>query len=233
MEPADAIEIRVLGCLVEKQRTTPDSYPLSLNALRLACNQATNREPVLELAEPEIRAALARLSNRGWARLASGQSSRAIKYRHLLDEALRLDGREISLLTVLMLRGAQTPGELNQRTDRLHRFAGLDDVERALAELAERGLVEALPRRPGQKEGRWQQLLGWAGADEAEDDAPAGNGAPAADDAAAAALAGSSARPAAPASLGAELAGRVDAVEVRLAAVEETLRRLLERTGDR
>ena len=232
MEPADAIEIRVLGCLVEKQRTTPDSYPLSLNALRLACNQTTNREPVLQLEEPELRSALARLSNRGWARLASGQSSRTIKYRHLLDETLRLDGREISLLTVLLLRGAQTPGELNQRTDRLHRFAGPDDIERALAELAERGLVEALPRRAGQKEGRWQQLLGGAGAGEAEDGAPAAGEAASAASAAPAAPADASARPAAPATLGGELAGRVDAVEARLAAVEETLRRLLERTGD-
>ena len=230
MEPADAIEMRVLGCLVEKQRTTPDSYPLSLNALRLACNQATNREPVLQLEEPELRSALARLSNRGWARLASGQSSRAIKYRHLLDEALRLDGREISLLTVLLLRGAQTAGELNQRSERLHRFAGLEDVERALAELAERGLVEALPRRAGQKEGRWQQLLGGDAA------SAAGDGAPAADTAAdvsPGALAGPFDRPAAPVSLGGELAGRIGAVEERLAAVEETLRLLLERTGDR
>src|ERR671923_562621 len=100
-------EIRVLGSLIEKQRTTPDQYPLSLNALRLACNQSTSRDPVAEYDEPTIRAALEALSRRGWVRLASGAGSRAVKYRHLLDEALSLDDAEISLLAVLMLRGAQ------------------------------------------------------------------------------------------------------------------------------
>ena len=103
-------EVRVLGALVEKQRTTPDQYPLSLNALRLACNQSTNRDPVVEYDEPTIREALERLSRRRWVRLASGAGSRATKYRHLLDEALELDAPEISVLTVLMLRGPQTPG---------------------------------------------------------------------------------------------------------------------------
>src|ERR687888_1113694 len=106
---ADAVELRVLGCLIEKQRTTPDAYPLSLNSLRLACNQATSREPVVDYDEPTIRAALERLSRKGWVRLASGPGSRAVKYRHLLDEALRLREDELSLLAVLMLRGAQTP----------------------------------------------------------------------------------------------------------------------------
>src|SRR3712207_8720248 len=92
---ASAVELRVLGCLIEKQRTTPDVYPLSLNALRLACNQATNRDPVVEYDEPTIRAALERLSRKGWVRLASGAGSRAIKYRHLFDEALHLSGAEI------------------------------------------------------------------------------------------------------------------------------------------
>ena len=154
----DAAEIRVLGCLVEKQRTTPDAYPLSLNALRLACNQATNRDPVVEYDEGTIRAALQGLSRRGWARLASGPGSRAIKYRHLLDEALELDDAEISLLAVLMLRGPQTPGELKQRTDRLHTFASVPEVDEALARLAERELVERR-RRPGQKEDRYAHLL--------------------------------------------------------------------------
>ena len=108
---ADPVEIRVLGCLIEKQRTTPDVYPLSLNALRLACNQATNRDPVVDYDEPTIRHALDGLSRRGWTRLASGPGSRAAKYRHLLDDTLGLDGSEISVLSVLMLRGAQTPGE--------------------------------------------------------------------------------------------------------------------------
>ena len=113
---ADPVEIRVLGCLIEKQRTTPDVYPLSLNALRLACNQATNREPVVEYDEGTIRHALERLDRKRWARLASGPGSRAAKYRHLLDDTLGLDGGEISLLAVLMLRGPQTPGELKQRS---------------------------------------------------------------------------------------------------------------------
>jgi uncharacterized protein len=157
---ADAVEIRVLGCLIEKQRTTPDAYPLSLNSLRLACNQATARDPVVAYEEREIKAALDRMSNRGWTRFASGASSRALKYRHLLDEALQLSGPELSLLGVLMLRGPQTVGELKQRTERLHRFESITDVAQTLDALAQRELVERLERRPGQKEERWAQLLG-------------------------------------------------------------------------
>jgi uncharacterized protein YceH (UPF0502 family) len=157
---ADAVEIRVLGCLIEKQRTTPDAYPLSLNSLRLACNQATNREPVVAYEEREIKAALERMSNRGWTRFASGASSRALKYRHLLDEALQLSGPELSLLGVLMLRGPQTVGELKQRTERLHRFGSIAEVAETLDALSQRELVERLERRPGQKEERWVQLLG-------------------------------------------------------------------------
>jgi uncharacterized protein YceH (UPF0502 family) len=173
----DAAEIRVLGCLIEKQRTTPDVYPLSLNSLRLACNQSTNRDPVVDYDEVTIRTALAGLSRRGWARLASGPGSRAIKYRHLLDEALELDGAEVSLLTVLMLRGPQTPGELKQRSERLHRFGSVPDVIEKLEWLVERELVARLPRRPGQKEERYEQLLG--GASEEAASAPV---APAEDD---------------------------------------------------
>jgi uncharacterized protein len=157
---ADAVEIRVLGCLIEKQRTTPDAYPLSLNSLRLACNQATNREPVVAYEEREIKAALDRMSNRGWTRFASGASSRALKYRHLLDEALQRSGPELSLLGVLMLRGPQTVGELKQRTERLHRFESIAEVVETLDALSQRELVERLERRPGQKEERWVQLLG-------------------------------------------------------------------------
>src|SRR5438132_13761322 len=126
---AEAVELRVLGCLIEKQRTTPDAYPLSLNSLRLACNQSTNRDPVVDYDEPTIRGALERLSRKGWVRLASGAGSRAVKYRHLFDEALGLGGDEAALLAVLMLRGPQTPGELKQRTERLHRFDSLDALE--------------------------------------------------------------------------------------------------------
>ncbi len=157
---ADAIELRVLGCLIEKQRTTPEAYPLSLNALRLACNQSTNREPVVEYDEPTIRAALDRLARKRWSRLASGPGSRAAKFRHLFDEALALSSEEIALLCVLMLRGPQTPGELKQRTPRLHEFESLDEIEQTLGGLIERELVARLPRRPGQKEQRYGHMLG-------------------------------------------------------------------------
>jgi uncharacterized protein YceH (UPF0502 family) len=157
---ADAVEIRVLGCLIEKQRTTPDTYPLTLNALRLACNQSTNREPVVDYDEETIRDALQRLWRKEWARLASGQGSRAVKYRQLVQETLGLADDEISVLCVLMLRGPQTPGELKQRTERLHPFAGLDEIEETLARLVDRDLAVRLERRPGQKEERYAQLLG-------------------------------------------------------------------------
>jgi uncharacterized protein YceH (UPF0502 family) len=156
----DAVEIRVLGCLLEKQRTTPDAYPLSLNALRAACNQSTNRDPVVNYDEATIREALDRLHRRRWTRLASGAGSRAAKYRHLLDEAIGIGPDEQAILCVLMLRGPQTPGELKGRTDRMYPFADLAAVEAVLDRLGERGLTVRLPRRPGQKEDRFQQLLG-------------------------------------------------------------------------
>jgi uncharacterized protein YceH (UPF0502 family) len=167
----DAVEIRVLGCLIEKQRTTPDQYPLSLNALRLACNQSTNRDPVVEYDERTIKSALERMSNRGWTRFASSASSRALKYRHLLDDALGVSDAELAVLAVLMLRGAQTPGELKQRTERMHRFGSTADVVQTLDALAERELVQRIGRRAGQKEERYVQLLGGGG--ETEEAAPA------------------------------------------------------------
>ena len=157
---ADAIELRVLGSLLEKQRTTPDQYPLSLNALRLACNQTTNRDPIVRYDEAEIHDALQRLARRGWTRLASGAGSRAAKYRQLFDTELGLAEAEIAVLCILMLRGAQTPGQLKQRSERLHRFAGLPDVHQTLDTLTRRELVERLDRRPGQKEERYRHLLG-------------------------------------------------------------------------
>ena len=157
---ADAVELRVLGSLLEKQRTTPDQYPLSLNALRLACNQTTNRDPIVEYDEREIHDALQRLARRGWTRLASGAGSRAAKYRQLFDEALGLAHDEVAVLCVLMLRGPQTPGELNARTGRLHAFGGLAEIHEALDRLVARELAERLPRRPGQKEERYRHLLG-------------------------------------------------------------------------
>jgi uncharacterized protein len=173
---ADAVEIRVLGCMIEKQRTTPDVYPLSLNALRAACNQTTNRDPVASYDDETIRAALHRLVQRKWARLASGPGSRAVKYRHLLDEALEVSDGELAVLCVLMLRGAQTPGELKARTDRMHSFGSLAEVHETLDGLINRELVARLPRRPGQKEERYRQLLG------GDEEAPAADREPEAGD---------------------------------------------------
>jgi uncharacterized protein len=159
MEP-DAVEIRVLGCLIEKQRTTPDVYPLTLNSLRLACNQSTNRDPVVAYDDATIRAGLDRLVQRRWATLASWSNRRAMKYRHTLDTALGLAEPETALLCVLMLRGPQTPGELRTRTERLHGFGGPGEVDATLDGLIGRELVERLGRRPGQREERYRHLLG-------------------------------------------------------------------------
>jgi hypothetical protein len=153
------VETRVLGCLIEKQRTTPDTYPLTLNALRLACNQSTNRDPVVDYDELTIRAALERLARRRFVRLASGHTTRATKYRHMLDDTLSLDPAELAVLAVLMLRGPQTPGELRQRTDRLHHFPDHESLEEILRKLAERDYVIQLDRRPGQKEQRYKLLV--------------------------------------------------------------------------
>jgi uncharacterized protein YceH (UPF0502 family) len=153
-------EVRVLGCLLEKQRMTPDAYPLTLNALRAACNQSTNRDPVVRYDESVLRDALARLGHRRWTRLASYHGSRASKYRHLLDEALGIRPDEQAVLAVLMLRGPQTPGELRQRTERIHHFASQEELDAAIEALADRDLVVRLERRPGQKEARYAHLLG-------------------------------------------------------------------------
>jgi uncharacterized protein len=153
-------EVRVLGCLLEKQRMTPDAYPLTLNALRAACNQSTNRDPVVLYDESVLRDALARLGHRRWTRLASYHGSRSSKYRHLLDEALGIRPDEQAVLAVLMLRGPQTPGELRQRTERIHHFASQEELDAAIEALADRDLVVRLERRPGQKEARYAHLLG-------------------------------------------------------------------------
>lgn len=173
MMDLDPVEVRILGCLIEKQRTTPDQYPLSLNSLRLACNQTTNRDPVVQYDEPTIREALHRLSQRRFTRLASGHTSRAYKFRHLLDEALGLDPAELAVLAVLLLRGAQTPGELKQRTERMQGFPDLAAVQEVLDSLIERELVLRLARRPGQKEERYlhrlsEEAAGAAPVEEAE-----------------------------------------------------------------
>jgi uncharacterized protein len=159
IHPLDSIELRVLGCLIEKQRTTPEQYPLTLNALRLACNQASNRDPVLELDESEVRAAAQSLGTKGYARLATGPGSRTAKYRQLVGEALDLMPAEISILAVLMLRGPQTVAELRTRTERLHRFVSSDDLAATLTRLDAKELVQLQPRQPGQREERWTHLL--------------------------------------------------------------------------
>ena len=172
--PPDATELRVLGALIEKKRTTPDQYPLSVNSLRLACNQSTNRDPVVDYDEHTVLGALEHLGRRNWTRLASGPGSRARKYRHTFDDALDLDEAELALLCVLMLRGPQTPGELKQRTERLHGFADLTAMEQTLDVLIERELVARLPRRPGQKEQRYVQLLDGGEPTDAQAAVPAG-----------------------------------------------------------
>jgi uncharacterized protein len=163
VQQLDAVELRVLGCLIEKQRTTPEQYPLTLNALRLACNQSTSRDPVTAYDEETVRAAAQSLGTRGYARLATGAGSRTPKYRQLFQEALDLLPAEVSVLTVLMLRGAQTAAELKTRTARLHE---IDDIAPVLAGLEEKELVHRLPRQPGRREERWAHLLGEPTADE-------------------------------------------------------------------
>jgi len=202
-------EQRVLGCLIEKRWTTPDQYPLSLNALRLACNQFTNRDPVTDYDEAAVKDAAQRLSRYGLARLASGHSSRAVKYRHLAEEALGLGREELAVLAVLLLRGPQTPGELKSRTERIAALHSLTDVDRVLGTLVERGYARRLERRPGQKEDRYEHTLGGEGAEAAS---------PAADVPAAA----SSARD------DGSLADRVAALEAEVASLRAELAALAE-----
>lgn len=167
-------EQRVLGCLIEKRWTTPDQYPLSLNALRLACNQSTNRDPVVDYDEATVREAAERLQRYGLARLASGHGSRAIKYRHLAEDALDLGREELAVLALLLLRGPQTPGELKIRAERMAQLPTLEDVERVLRQLIDRGYAVRLDRRPGHKEERFVQLLGQAQPPPAEASLPEG-----------------------------------------------------------
>lgn len=152
-------EVRVLGCLVEKEATVPDSYPLTLNGLRTACNQSTSRDPVVAYDDHVVERALASLRARGLTRTVHSTSNRGAKYRHVLPDALDLDPAEIAVLAVLMLRGAQTAGELKSRSERQHAFDSIDEVTAALARLVDRGMVLQLDRRPGQKDVRWVHLL--------------------------------------------------------------------------
>jgi uncharacterized protein YceH (UPF0502 family) len=152
-------EIRVLGSLVEKDITTPDYYPLSLNALVNACNQKNNRDPVMTLDEDSVRQALASLQEKRLAGPAGGADSRVPKYEHRMQEVFNFDRRETALICVLLLRGPQTPGELRGRSDRMYHFETLEDVESTLKRLMERQLVVVLPRQPGTKESRYMHLF--------------------------------------------------------------------------
>jgi uncharacterized protein len=209
VEP-DAVEIRVVACLVEKQRTTPDQYPLTLNALRLACNQSTNRDPVVDYDESTIRSALDRLGRRKWTTLASWSTARSVKYKHLLDAALGLGDAQLALVCVLMLRGPQTPGELRQRTERIHAFDSGEQLERILDELVERELAVALPRRPGERGQRYAHRLAEVEEQQASEATPAA---------------------AAPSPVDDGLAPRLERLEAEVAALRDQLQALREQLG--
>jgi uncharacterized protein len=158
-------ELRVLGCLVEKELTTPDQYPLTLNSLVLACNQRSNREPVLNLTEATVTAAVTSAKTKGLVRFVHPSHGRsAIRYGHVLGDALGVSQRQLALITVMILRGPQTPGELRTRTDRMAEFSDLQDLERELERLCgpEHLLVERMSRRAGQSQDRYRHLLGGA-----------------------------------------------------------------------
>jgi uncharacterized protein YceH (UPF0502 family) len=156
-------ELRVLGCLIEKRWTTPDRYPLSLNALRLACNQTQNRDPVTDYDEETVRVAAEQLSRQGLAQVGNGRSSRSVKYRDLAEEALNLDREQLAVLAVLLLRGSQTPRELRARGKRMAPIGSNEKVEQVLETLIDRGYARRIGRRPGQKEDRFVHVLGDSG----------------------------------------------------------------------
>ena len=209
----DAVEIRVLGALLEKEQTTPDYYPLTVNSLIAACNQKSNRDPVTTLTETEIVEALDDLRVDVLAWRTDG--ARAEKWSQSISRRLELDPEEKAVLTLLMLRGTQTAGELRSRSGRLHAFDSVREVEAALRRLAneDRGLAAELPRRPGQKENRWCHLLAGGAPEEAEPASPA-HAAPA---------------PAGPRR--AELAERVEKLETTVARLVEDLEELTRRLG--
>lgn len=156
------VEVRIVGSLIEKELTTPQYYPLTLNALTAACNQSSNREPVMQLSEDEVRATIDALKEKGCARVVHSPSNRALKFRQVIHEVFALEREELAVLGVLMLRGPQTVGELRTRTERAAQFDSLDDVERVIDRLGRKvePLVVRVPRQPGQKEGRVAHLLG-------------------------------------------------------------------------
>ena len=154
------VEARVLGSLLEKQRTVPDQYPLTLNALASACNQSQSRDPVMQVSDHEIEAAITTMKANGLARLVHPSHGRsATRYRQVADEQWSLEPDAAAVIALLLLRGPQTVAELRSRTERLHPFDSLDDVQRVLEQLAESEMVRLLERQPGQKELRWQQLV--------------------------------------------------------------------------
>jgi uncharacterized protein len=208
--PFDPIEIRVLGALLEKQQTTPEYYPLTLNALVAACNQKSNREPVMELSAGEVEVALESLRKHVFVWRVGG--SRAEKWEQNVERRWGLDAATKAAMTLLLLRGAQTPGELRARSERLHAFATLDEVESALGKLAEgpEPLVAELPRAPGQKEARWTHLAGGT-----------------VEDAATPSVAGP-----APSGRPEPLASRVTMLEEQMAALSRELLDLKKRLGD-
>jgi uncharacterized protein YceH (UPF0502 family) len=153
------VEVRILGCLIEKEATTPDNYPLSLNALTSACNQLSNREPVMSLSEEQVKWAVNSLRQQSLVRAIQPMDARVMKFQHLITEKLDLDERARAVLSVLMLRGPQTLGEIKSRTNRLAEFTSLADVEAAVNGLITRELAAEMARRPGQKEIRYAHLL--------------------------------------------------------------------------
>jgi len=204
----DAAELRVLGSLMEKQLATPEYYPLTLNALVAACNQKSNREPVMELSESDVQRALDRLQDEKLVWKVMG--GRAVRYDHNLDREWQLDRRSKALLTLLFLRGAQTAGELRGRSDRLHEFESIGEVEETLQWMSAppSPFVRELARRPGQKEARWMHLLGGAVADAPPEPEPAA------------------------AAHGEPLSARVARLEEQLAQVVNDLRELKKKLGE-
>jgi len=162
-----ATQVRILGALLEKEATTPDVYPLSLNSLTVACNQLSNREPVMQLSETDVRNAVNALRQESLVRAIQPAGSKVMKFQHLLTEKLNLEPRDRAVLCVLMLRGPQTLGEIRTRTARLAEFGSVEDVEATLRDLAGRQLAIEMERRPGQKETRFMHLLGGTPADDA------------------------------------------------------------------
>jgi uncharacterized protein len=198
------IEGRVLGCLMEKERTVPDQYPLSMNALVLACNQSSSRDPIMALDDYEVEAAITSMKTEGAVRIVHPSHGRSVtRYRQVVDEKLEFDNAATSLMAVMLVRGPQTVAELRTRTERLHGFESAGELEECLRTLAGRELVRLLDRQHGQKEQRWQQLI----ADEAEQVA-----APA---------------PMVPQAVAGSMADRMTQLEARVAKLESALADLL------